>query len=155
MRPETPSFKGYLFWYFMFQCILATGVYAGFFTYGFTMTFFHLVDTDTIIRQAGAMEKPSMLISAIVSIIAAVQIASRHGIKFGKGFGGYLLGNLLSYIVMAPLLIVAAAIEGLRGFWINLALIVAYIFALAVVVIVKRRHALTQRKQAALIEPFT
>jgi len=64
-----------------------------FFTYGFTMTFFHLVDTDTIIRQAGAMEKPSMLIQChrVYHRRCPDRVSSRHQIR--QGVRGYLLGN--------------------------------------------------------------
>ena len=44
----TADFKGYLFWYFIAQCVMATVVTAGFFAFGFIMSYLHLADVDTI-----------------------------------------------------------------------------------------------------------
>ena len=151
----TSDFKGYLFWYFIIQCVIATAVTAGFFGYGFVMTFLQLADADTVIRQAGAMEGPLTGLGAIVCIVLAVVIASRHGIKFGKGLGGYLLGNILGGIVMLPLTVLPSKIaQPLTAFWVELLMILVYAVVLTVVIVYKHRQALSRRRQQALLEPF-
>jgi hypothetical protein len=53
-------------------------------------------------------------VTAVVFIILAVTVASRHGVTFGPGFGGYILGNILTLIAAAPLTYgVERAIEAL------------------------------------------
>lgn len=151
----TEDFKGYLFWYFTLQCVLATAAFAGFFGYGFIVTFLQLADPDTVTRQADAIEKPFTALGAIACIFLAITVASRHGIKFGKGFGGYLLGNVAATIAMLPLSEVPSAIaQPLTAFWVQLLLILVYAAVLAVMIICKRRQAIILRRQQALVEPF-
>jgi hypothetical protein len=91
----------------------------------------------------------------LVCIVLAVVIGSRHGMTFGKGFGGYLLGNILCAVVTYPLTTLSSAIdEPLTAFWTQLILIVIYAVALTGLILYPRRQARRRRRQEALIEPF-
>ena len=101
------------------------------------------------------MEKPLTAVSAIVSIVLAIVIASHHGIRFGKGLGGYLLGNLLATLTVLPLTMLPTAIaRPLTAFWVQLTLILVYAAVLTVAIVYKRRQALSRRRRQALVEPF-
>jgi hypothetical protein len=67
-------------------------------------------------RQLTGLEKPLTGIGAIATIGLCVAVASHHGLKFGKGLGGYFLGNILAALLVLPLSLGIEAASSAYGF---------------------------------------
>jgi len=157
--PLTPSFKGYLFWYAILQLTIATASCLCFFAYGYSMTALGIASAPEVEAQMAAIQRPVVLISAGLFIGLAVIIAKRHGVGFLQGVGGWLLGNVVTYIAIQPLIqgiaVITKMVSPPAAGYLDLALIALYGVVIAIAIVWKRREALSRRRHADLIEPFS
>ncbi len=155
---DTPSFKRFLYWYIAIQCAGCTAIIAAGFAYAFFMAYFGILPPEAIESQLAGLEKPLTAISAIATIVLCITVASHHGLTFGKGLGGYFLGNILATLLVVPLTAGVGGATTAYGFpWgvvVDIALIAGYIVACTVAIIGGRRYNARRRQQLALMEVF-
>jgi len=153
-----PSFKRYLYWYVTLQCTGCTVIVVASFGYAFCMAYFRIATAAEIEEQMTAWEPPMRGLAIILTIVVCIAVASHHGLKFGKGFGGYILGNVLATLLVLPLTIGINAAAVAYGFpWgaiIDLALLIGYSVACIIAIVAGRRYSTRRRLQASIAEVF-
>ena len=152
-RSPTP-FWDYLFWYTTFQCVAGVAAFTASFAYRVVTARLGFPDPLELENLDRAVA-----LGMLVTIVLAMIVASRHRISAGEGLVGYLLGNFICALALLPLNFGTEAAVRRFGYPWNLlaivAMILAYAFVLAALIRSKRRHSLTRRRRAALVDPFS
>lgn len=157
-RPPT-AFKGFLYWYVTLQCALSTA--ASILSFGSItiLLIFGWVDEATINEGIAQFEKVEKIVGLVIGVTLAVGVAKRVGASFGPALGGYFLGNIISLIIMAPLLFGTDPIIVKYGYPMGVLMVVgmmlAYAVAVTIAIVVGRRRSARYRRMQSLIEPFT
>lgn len=157
-RPPT-AFKGFLYWYVTLQCALS--VAASILSFGSITILLMLgwVDEATINQGIAQFEKVENVVGLVIGITLAFGVAKRVGVSFGPALGGYFLGNIISFAIMAPVLFGTDPIIVKYGYPMGVLMIVgmmlAYAVAVTIAIVVGRRRGARYRRMQALIEPFT
>jgi hypothetical protein len=153
-----PDFKGYLLWYVLLQCCLAIGIFVAAIGYGFIAAIAGLADPWEVEMQLSAADMPLRVLSAVICIALAIVVASRHGVTFGPGLGGYILGNIVTAVATAPLIYGLEPAVNALPYPADLLLLIgaplAYIFGLTAAIVVLRRSSARLGSVRAAIAQF-
>lgn len=156
---EAPPFKGFVYWYVTLQCALS--VAASILTFGSItiLLMYGWVDEATINEGVAQFEKVEKVVGLVIGITLAVGVAKRVRASFGPACGGYFLGNIISFAIMAPLLFGSDPIVAKYGYPMGVLMLVGmmviYVVAVVIAIGVGRRRSSRYRRMQSLIEPFT
>jgi hypothetical protein len=157
-EPRQPDFKGYLVWYVLLTCCIAVGLIVTASVYGLGMVVAGLATPEEIEAQLTMWDNPSRAVTAVIFIVLAVTVASRHGVTFGPGFGGYILGNILTNIAVSPLIYstepIAEALPYPSNLLAMIGLMLLYVVSLTAIIVALRRRARRLGSERAIIARF-
>jgi len=116
---------------------------------------FHLLGQAWADAWAGS-DQAARGATMLLSMVACIIIASAHKLGFWHGFGGWLAGNLLVTIILAPMVLAenAAAAGGSGAFYRLLAITLLYLIGSIAAMIWKRRRTARDLSESGVLRVF-